>query len=73
LSYHSKGNGTRRDHWNEQNDLPPEAQFHEDIHLLVWRPHGLLNQAAVNKIITVIGELETTLNEPITNSMDGED
>jgi|SRR5882757_7918489 len=31
--------------------LPSDIQFHEDIRLLVWRPRGLLNQAAVNKII----------------------
>jgi hypothetical protein len=34
--------------------LPPDIQFHEDIHLLVYRLIGLLNEAAVNKIIKVI-------------------
>jgi hypothetical protein len=43
--------------------LPPDIQFYHDIRLLVWRPRGLLNKAAVNRIITVIGELETTLKE----------
>src|SRR6266513_2768080 len=50
--------------------LPPDIQFHEDIRLLVWRPRGLLNKAAVNKIITVIGELETTLKEPFNRFSD---
>jgi len=44
--------------------LPPDIQFHEDIGLLVYRPRGLLNEATVNKIITVIGNLETELREP---------
>ena len=50
--------------------LPPEIEFHEDIRLLVYRPHGLVNKAAVNKIITVIGELETTLKEPFNRFSD---
>ncbi len=40
--------------------LPPDIEFYEDIRLVVWRPRGLLNREAVNKIITVIEELETT-------------
>jgi len=43
--------------------LPSDVEFHEDIRLLVYRPRGLLNEAAVNKIITVIGELEITLKD----------
>lgn len=50
--------------------LPPDVEFHEDIYLLVWRPRGLLDREAVNKIITVIGELETTLKEPFNRFSD---
>jgi hypothetical protein len=50
--------------------LPPDVEFHEDVRLLVWRPRGLLNRAAVNRIITVIGELETTLKEPFNRFAD---
>ena len=50
--------------------LPPDIEFYEDICLLVWRPRGLLNKEAVNKIITVIGELETTLKEPFNRFSD---
>ena len=50
--------------------LPPEVQFHEDIRLFVWRPRGLLNRAAVNRIITVVGELETTFKEPFNRFTD---
>jgi len=50
--------------------LPSDVEFHEDIRLLVYRPRGLLNEAAVNKIITVIGELEATLKEPFNRFSD---
>jgi hypothetical protein len=50
--------------------LPPDVEFHEDIRLLVYRPRGLVDKVAVNKIITVIGELETTLKEPFNRFSD---
>jgi hypothetical protein len=50
--------------------LPHDVEFHEDIHLLVWRPRGLVNRKAVSRIITVIGELETTLKEPFNRFTD---
>jgi len=50
--------------------LPPDIEFHEDIHLLVYRPRGLLSEATVNKIITVIGELEARLEEPFDRFAD---
>jgi hypothetical protein len=50
--------------------LPPDVEFYEDIRLIVWRPHGLVNKAAVNKIITVIGELETTSKESFNRFSD---
>jgi hypothetical protein len=50
--------------------LPPDVEFYEDVHLLVWRPRGLVNKAAVNKIITVLGELEATLKEPFDRFTD---
>src|SRR6266550_2027847 len=50
--------------------LPPEIQFHEDIRLLVYRTHGLVNEATVNKIVSVIGELEATLKEPFNRFSD---
>ena len=50
--------------------LPSNVEFHEDIRLLVYRPRGLVNKAAVNKIIGVVGELETTLKEPFNRFSD---
>jgi hypothetical protein len=50
--------------------LPPDVEFYEDISLIVWRPRGLVDKSAVNKIITVIGELETTSKEPFNRFSD---
>src|SRR4029450_7989452 len=50
--------------------LPPDVEFYEDISLIVWRPHGLVDKSAVNKIITVIGELETTSKGPFNRFSD---
>jgi copper homeostasis protein CutC len=50
--------------------LPHEVQFYEDIRLLVYRPHGLIDEAAVNKIISVIEEIEATTQEPFNRFSD---
>ena len=50
--------------------LPPEIQFYEDAHLLVYRPHGLLNEASVNKVIGLIEDLEAKQKEPFDRFFD---
>jgi predicted metal-dependent TIM-barrel fold hydrolase len=50
--------------------LPPDVEFHEDICLLIHRPRGSLDRRTVNKIITVIGELEFTLKKPFNRFLD---
>src|SRR5205809_1501552 len=50
--------------------LPADVEFYEDIRLIVWRPRGLVDKAAVNRIITVLGELETRLKEPFNRFTD---
>ena len=50
--------------------LPPDVEFHEDTRLLIHRPRGLLNRAALNKIISLIGELEFTLKKPFNRFLD---
>src|SRR6266850_7345447 len=47
--------------------LPPEVQFHEDIRLLIYRPRGLIDEAAINKIIAVI---EAATQEPFNRFSD---
>jgi hypothetical protein len=50
--------------------LPPEIEFHEDVRLLVYRPRGLIDEAAVNKIISVIEDLEAATQEPFNRFSD---
>ena len=50
--------------------LPPEIQFYKDAHLLVYRPHGLLNEASVNKVTSLIEDLEEKLKEPFDRFFD---
>src|SRR5262249_51304008 len=50
--------------------LPPDVEFHEDVRLLVYRPRGLMSEASVNTIVSVIGDLEAKLQEPFNRFFD---
>jgi hypothetical protein len=50
--------------------LPPDFEFHEDIRLLIYRPHGLLSEAEFNKVISVVEDLEAKLQEPFNRFLD---
>jgi hypothetical protein len=53
--------------------LPPEIEFHPDIRLLVYRPHGLINEAGINEVIGVIEDLEAETQEPFNRFSDTTD
>jgi hypothetical protein len=50
--------------------LPSDIQFHEDIRLLIYRPRGLLNEAAINKVLSSLEDLEAKLQEPFNRFLD---
>jgi hypothetical protein len=50
--------------------LPADVEFHEDVRLIVWRPLGLLNETSVNKVISILEELEGKLKEPFNRFSD---
>jgi hypothetical protein len=50
--------------------LPREIEFHEDIRLLIYRPRGLIDEAAINKIIGVIEDIEANTQEPFNRFSD---
>jgi hypothetical protein len=50
--------------------LAPHVEFHEDNRLLIYRPRGLIDEAAVNKIISVIEEIEAKTQEPFDRFSD---
>jgi hypothetical protein len=50
--------------------LPPDVEFHEDIRLLIYRPHGLLSKAALDEILRALEKLEFSLSEPFNRFTD---
>ena len=50
--------------------LPPDIEFHDDIRLLIYRPHGVIDEAAVKKVISVLEDLETKLDKPFNRLSD---
>jgi hypothetical protein len=50
--------------------LPPEIEFHPDIRLLIYRPRGLIDEAVLNKVISVIEDLEAATQEPFNRFSD---
>src|SRR5215472_15258855 len=50
--------------------LLPDLQFHEDAHLLIYRPRGLMSEESVNKVVSVIEDLEAKVQEPFNRFFD---
>ena len=41
--------------------FPPDVEFREDIHLLIYRPRGVIDEAAVKRVVSVVEDLEAKL------------
>ena len=50
--------------------LPSELEFHDDLHLLIYRPHGVIDEAAVKRIVDVLEDLEEELQKPFNRFFD---
>ena len=50
--------------------LAPDVEFHEDIRLLVYRPHGVIDEQAIKKVISILEDLEARLREPFNRFSD---
>jgi hypothetical protein len=50
--------------------LPADVEFHEDMRLLIYTPRGLLNETTINRIVSIIGDLEAKLQEPFNRFFD---
>ena len=50
--------------------LLPDVEFHADIRLLVYRPRGVIDEAAINRVTSVIEELEAKTQEPFNRFSD---
>lgn len=50
--------------------LPPDVEFHDDIRLLIYRPYGVIDEAAVKRIVSVLEDLEEKLQRPFNRFTD---
>lgn len=50
--------------------LPPDVEFHDDIRLLIYRPRGVIDEAAVKKVVDVLEDLEAKLQKPFNRFSD---
>lgn len=50
--------------------LAPDIEFHEDIRLLLYRPRGVIDEAAVKRVLSVLEDLEAKLQEPFNRFSD---
>ena len=50
--------------------LSPEIEFYEDIRLLVYRPHGVIDEVAINKVVSVIEDIEAGTQQPFNRFSD---
>src|SRR6476646_2362593 len=50
--------------------LPAELEFHDDLHLLIYRPHGVIDEAAVKKVVNVLEDLEAQHQKPFNRFFD---
>src|SRR6266705_865345 len=50
--------------------LAPDVEFHDDIRLLIYRPRGVVDEAAVQKVVDVLEDLEAKLQKPFNRFSD---
>ena len=50
--------------------VPPYVFFRRDLALLLWQPHGILNEAGVSEIVAFIDAAETRASAPFNRFCD---
>ena len=51
-------------------EIGPDIQFHKDLHLVVWRPRGILDETAVNKVLVDLLRREAMAAKPFNRFSD---
>jgi hypothetical protein len=51
-------------------EVPPSVQFHEDLHLFVWKPRGILDEATVNKVLVDLLRHECRMSQSFNRFSD---
>ena len=46
------------------------VEFHEDLHLIIWRPRGVLDETAVNKVLLEVLRREAVATQPFNRFSD---
>jgi hypothetical protein len=49
---------------------PADVEYLEEAHLFVWRPRGILNEAAINKVLVDLVKRETMAAKPFNRFSD---
>jgi hypothetical protein len=50
--------------------LPAHVLFRKELSLLVWKPHGILDQALVNEIVAFVEAAEERVQKPFNRFAD---
>jgi hypothetical protein len=50
--------------------LPADVEYIEAANLFIWRPHGVLNEAVVNKILAFLADQERKFGRPFNRFTD---
>ena len=50
--------------------LPPYVSFRKDLALLLWQPHGILDEAIVSEMVAFIDAAETRASAPFNRFCD---
>jgi hypothetical protein len=51
-------------------EIEADVHFHEDLHLIVWRPRGILDEAVVNRVLVDLLRRETMALKPFNRFSD---
>src|ERR1700738_4342065 len=51
-------------------ESPPDVRFRKDLHLIAWRPRGLLDEAAVNSVLVDLLRREAAVGKPFNRFSD---
>ena len=50
--------------------LPAHVLFRKELSLMVWKPHGILDQALVNEIVAFVEAAEERVQQPFNRFVD---
>jgi hypothetical protein len=64
------GSGFHSSDCNESVKIPSHVLFRKELSLILWKPHGILNEAIVNEIVAFIETAERRTSKPFNRFTD---